>query len=68
MSISVVAIGHAGIEFIGSRVDMAVRLSFIPGHGSIGVATSYKQMVLSVRYYQVMDRPCTLDGALGGNS
>ncbi len=48
--ITAVAIGHAGIEFIGSSVDMAVRLTFIPGHGSIGVATSYNQTVLSVRY------------------
>ncbi len=50
MGISTVAVGHAGIEFIGSRVDMAVRLTFIPGHGSVGVATSYKQTVLSVPY------------------
>jgi hypothetical protein len=42
MRISTVAIGHADIEFFGSSVDMAVRLTSIPGHGSIGVATSYK--------------------------
>lgn len=40
-----VAVGHTGIEFIGSRVDVAVRLTSIPGHGSI---TGYSQRVLSV--------------------